>query len=183
MEEITVKVFRINNTIELPKYAHDGDMGMDIKAIGYEYNAKLDLYIYHTGLIFEVPKGYGMFVFPRSSNTKTECYMPNSVGVLDSCYRGELTIRYKLRDGKATCWSVELLQDMITNKGNNISTIVDKYTSQSFTGIDKAPYKVGERIAQIVILPYPHVNFSPVEDIDELTITDRGAGGYGSTGK
>ena len=38
----------------------------------------------------------------------------------------------------------------------------------------------GDRIAQGIIIPYPHVEF---EEVDELSETDRGAGGFGSTGK
>lgn len=39
---------------------------------------------------------------------------------------------------------------------------------------------VGDRIAQGIVIPYPHVEF---EEVDELSETDRGAGGFGSTGK
>lgn len=38
----------------------------------------------------------------------------------------------------------------------------------------------GERIAQLVVMPYLSVEFDEVEELDE---TERGAGGFGSTGK
>ena len=41
-------------------------------------------------------------------------------------------------------------------------------------------YNVGDRIAQIVILPYPKVSFV---EVDELSETERGNGGFGSTDK
>ena len=41
-------------------------------------------------------------------------------------------------------------------------------------------YKVGDRVAQLIIMPYPKVQLNLVE---ELSNTDRGEGGYGSTGK
>lgn len=41
-------------------------------------------------------------------------------------------------------------------------------------------YEVGERIAQLIILPYPQIEF---EEVKELTKTERGTGGYGSSGK
>lgn len=44
----------------------------------------------------------------------------------------------------------------------------------------RAPYQVGERIGQIMILPYPYICFDVV---DELSDSERGAGGFGSTGK
>jgi dUTP pyrophosphatase len=41
-------------------------------------------------------------------------------------------------------------------------------------------YKVGDRIAQIMIIPYPPIEF---DEVDELSDTERGEGGFGSTGK
>lgn len=89
MTPLKVKVKRLNNEAVIPKYAHVGeDVGMDITATSWEYDAEYDRIIYHTGLAFELPKGYGMFIFPRSSNCKTDSYLPNSVGILDVGYRG-----------------------------------------------------------------------------------------------
>ena len=45
------------------------------------------------------------------------------------------------------------------------------------------PYKVGDRIAQIMIVPYPKVIFEEVNSKDDLGETERGDGGHGSTGK
>ena len=41
-------------------------------------------------------------------------------------------------------------------------------------------YKIGDRFAQMIILPYPQIEF---EEVEELSKTERGIGGYGSTGK
>jgi dUTP pyrophosphatase len=43
-----------------------------------------------------------------------------------------------------------------------------------------APYKVGERIAQMVVVPYPKVKLT---ETNQLSVTERGEGGFGSTGK
>jgi len=43
-----------------------------------------------------------------------------------------------------------------------------------------APYEVNDRIAQLIILPYPNIEFNVVFDLSE---TERGEGGHGSTGK
>jgi len=40
-------------------------------------------------------------------------------------------------------------------------------------------YEVGDRIGQLIIMPYPQVEF---EEVDDLSSTERGSGGYGSTG-
>ena len=40
-------------------------------------------------------------------------------------------------------------------------------------------YNIGDRIGQLIIMPYPKVEF---EEVDDLSETERGEGGYGSTG-
>lgn len=42
------------------------------------------------------------------------------------------------------------------------------------------PYVIGERFAQLVIMPYPEIEF---EETEELAASDRGEGGYGSSGR
>lgn len=93
-----VKIKKLNPNAVIPEYKTVGSAGMDIVPVDLEYNESKDLWIYHTGLAFKLPTGYAMFIFPRSSNTKTDGYLPNSVGILDSDYVGELLICYKNRD-------------------------------------------------------------------------------------
>lgn len=45
---------------------------------------------------------------------------------------------------------------------------------------DSYKYDVGERVGQLIIMPYPKIEF---EEVEELTDTERGASGYGSSGK
>ena len=53
-------------------------------------------------------------------------------------------------------------------------------TFKKTQGLDSLKYKVGERGAQIIILPYPQVFMT---EVPELSESDRGEGGFGSTGK
>ena len=148
VEKICIKIKKLVPEALIPAYAHYGDAGMDVTATSVEYDSKNDCFMYHTGLAFELPVGYVMLIFPRSSNRKTNYYLCNHVGVLDSTYRGELMLAFKCRD-----------------KEHYDRTI--------------PPYKVGDRIGQIMILPYPTVYYDVVEELSE---TDRGEGGFGSTG-
>ena len=140
-----VKIKKLVETAIVPTYAKPGDAGMDLTATSCEFDAEHGNYVYGTGLAMEIPEGYVGLIFPRSSNRKTEAYLTNHVGVIDSGYRGEVMCSFKNRD----------------KDGNT------------------APYKVGDRVAQIIILPYPQISF--VES-DELSETERGTGGHGSTG-
>jgi len=53
-------------------------------------------------------------------------------------------------------------------------------TFKKTQGLDSIKYKVGERGAQIIILPYPTIYMT---EVPELSNTERGSGGFGSTGK
>lgn len=77
-----VNIKKLSDLAITPTYAHVTDAGMDLTAIGMEF--KDGNFIYHTDLAFEIPEGYVMLVFPRSSNRETQAFLTNSVGVIDS---------------------------------------------------------------------------------------------------
>jgi dUTP pyrophosphatase len=53
-------------------------------------------------------------------------------------------------------------------------------TFRKHRGVASTIYAVGDRVAQIMIIPHPPIEF---KEVDELTNTERGEGGFGSTGK
>ena len=181
----------------VPTYAHDGDVGMDLTAISVEYDAENDAYIYHTGLAFETDKHYGIFLFPRSSNRKTDCYLANHVGIADSAiYRGEIMLCYKNRLPLMERAEIARSRQFFSAVQSRPFTITDgnsiQYTwadavdtaSGEFNWIlsnpmNFAPYRVGDRVAQMVVLPYPNVKLIERKELSE---TERGEGGFGSTG-
>lgn len=194
MDELKVKIKKLVETAVIPTYAKHGDMGMDLTATSVEYDKEKDCFVYHTGLAFEVPEGYGMLMFPRSSNRKTNSYMTNHVGILDSGYRGELLICFKNRDSLGTLLNRYRTDTFMEAVANNSKQEIMAYAYKAITVSNSiinndvelnkfimkfAPYKVGDRIAQIVIIPYPKITF---EETDELSDSERGTEGHGSTG-
>ena len=149
--EVNIKKLHPNAVI--PTYAKDGDAGMDLTAVTKSYDRDGNI-VYGTGLAFEIPKGYVGLVFPRSSISNLDITMSNCVGVIDSGYRGEVTAKFK----PAMLFNREQRPIILNNR----------------------IYNVGERIAQLIIIPYPQITFV---EADELSETERGAGGYGSSGK
>jgi dUTP pyrophosphatase len=139
-----VRIKKLNENAVIPTYAKDGDAGMDLVATRIISNTTFDV-SYGTDLAMEIPNGFVGLVFPRSSIRKYELALSNSVGVIDSGYRGELQATFKKTNG-----------------------------------LDSLAYKVGDRIAQIMIIPYPPIEFDEVNDLSD---TERGDGGFGSTGK
>lgn len=187
MSNIKIKVKKLREDAIIPKYAHDGDVGMDLTAIDVEYDVEHDMYIYHTGLAFESDFNFGQFLFPRSSNRKTDAYLCNSVGIADSAiYRGEILFCYKNRDSAKTCSKLSAFKTALENSDNfdtfktNYKELI-KINEENIKeyALELAPYKVGERIGQMVILDYPTVEF---EIVDELSNSSRGTDGFGSTG-
>lgn len=104
-----VKIKKLNVNAKTPKYATDGAAGLDIYSVNvkyvYEDDAKdqytqyslsnLKYIEYGTGLSIEIPPGHVGLIYPRSSITNKDLMLGNSVGVIDSDYRGEITFRFK----------------------------------------------------------------------------------------
>ena len=76
----------------VPRYETSGAACFDI-AITETYTLNPgELHNFSTGLHVETPKGYCILVFARSSLGQKKCIIPNSVGVIDSDYRGEIFV-------------------------------------------------------------------------------------------
>lgn len=140
-----VKIKKLHPDAVIPSYAKPGDAGMDLTAVSME--PIFGQVTYGTGISIEIPVGYVGLLFPRSSICNTYLTLSNSVGVIDSAYRGEIKAVFNL--------------------------------DEHGEGRDYTCYSVGDRIAQLVIIPYPRISF---EEVDELTDTERGTSGYGSSG-
>lgn len=193
---MNIKVKILDNNAKLPIYSTPGSACMDVICTSIEYRKDIDTYIFHTGLAFEIPENHAMLIFPRSSNRKTDYYMPNSVGILDSDYRGELMIVFKERNGyfveNASRVFNELLQtindNIVVNLEDEMIDYYHKMDTHNFNSkiitednnIKPTPYQIGDKIAQIMIIPYPKVKF---EVVNKLSASERGEGGFGSTGR
>ena len=154
---------------------HKTDLGFDLYAISKK---ETDKYIeYGTGLAFEIPEGFGGFVFPRSSVTKEDLILKNSVGVIDPDYRGEIKFRYsKLIHNLFNFTSYSLYDPKI----NNFVDIPALETKRMINENEISLYDIGDRVGQIIILELPKVYLLESEDLSD---TNRGSNGYGSTGK
>jgi|WetSurMetagenome_2_1015567.scaffolds.fasta_scaffold404843_1 dUTP pyrophosphatase len=82
-----------------PIKAHDSDAGFDLTVSRITTEIGDDgqlIVVFHTDLSIELPNNYVGLVYPRSSICRKSVYFTNSVGVIDSGYRGELMIRAKI---------------------------------------------------------------------------------------
>jgi len=137
-----VRFKKCADNAKTPKYASEDDACLDLFASSLLIDDFGNL-TYDTGIAFEIPKDHVGLVFPRSSVFKKTLILKNSVGVIDSGYRGTIQVKFSsLRE----------------------SNVI---------------YDVGDRVAQIMIIPRPSVE---LEEVDELSDSTRGTGGFGSTG-
>lgn len=146
MNKVIVKVIK-DEGVTLPKYETLGAAGMDVRANIKEpiTLGSLDRVLIPLGLKLEIPEGYEVQVRPRSGLAlKHGIGMANSIGTIDSDYRGE------------------------------IGAII--------VNLSKEPYTIQpqERIGQIVLNKVSQIEWEVVEKLSE---SERGSGGFGSTGK
>lgn len=157
--KLHVRFKKLNENAVTPTYATDGDAGLDLVATDdgldtFPADDPANAYYYReygTGIAVEIPTGYVGLIFPRSSISKSCLHLANAVGVIDSGYRGEIRFRFK----------------------------IDGFTNVLKGAVGGAAYKSGQKIGQLIIMPYPSVELT---ESDELSETPRGAQGFGSTG-
>ena len=144
---MNVKIKKLHPLAMRPTYGSPGAACFDLYAVLDEAVTLCPgkSAVFSTGLAFEIPEGWCMKVYSRSGHGfKFDVSLSNSVGVIDSDYRGE--VKVKLRNDS------------------------------------DAPFVVttGDRVAQAEIVPAWQHDFAFADD---LTETERGLGGFGSTGR
>jgi dUTP pyrophosphatase len=170
-----VRIKKLHENAVIPSYSKKGDAGMDLTAVEKYYDVH-GCVVYRTGIAIEIPEGYVGMVFPRSSICKQDLTLINSVGIIDSGYRGEIIMKFK-----PALMFVSDEEGLISDE-NDTFMCADgvEIPWDDRIPISALDYEVGDRIAQLIIMPYPHIEF---EEVEELTETERGDGGYGSTGR
>ena len=186
IDDVSVKVWREDKSVPLPIYGKEGDACCDVYAKSIEYDADKDRFIIHTGLHFALPDEYEMELRPRSSNTKTDFYMPNSPGTLDWGYRGELLVIFKNRSNIHLCRCVEDSL-MAINQLKHVTNRIEEITNDCMKELEQVmngfPYKEGDRVCQLLVRRREKITWDEVETLEELGTTKRGTEGFGSTGK
>ena len=158
-----------------PFYAYESSAGLDLTATSRTMDEYGNI-VYGTGIQIEIPKGYVGLLYTRSSNHKKKLDFTCCVGVIDSDYRGEITMKYRPSTTFIYFSSIwKRLSSLFFGapKGDcNLKT--------AFCIKDDDIYEVGDRIGQLIIMSYPKIELVPVR---ELSQSARGENGYGSSGK
>ena len=202
LEEIEISGVKVKVGVDcvepkLPEYGKEGDACMDVYPIACEYDAKRDRYVYHTGLAFaiggtkDIPNE--MELRPRSNLTKSDFYVPNSPMTLDFGYRGELLVIFKNRTSKDLVDSIGYLAQAIDKLSMRIgangeikqyTNIARKKLMDINSSINTPPYKCDgvDRCCQLLVRGAARITWKEVKTVEELGASERGTGGFGSTG-
>lgn len=147
-----VKVKMIHENSVMPTYAKDGDAGLDLTATKVYFD-DYGNFVAETGICVELPKGYAGKLHSRSSISKYDLILANGTGLIDQGYRGQLIFKFK------PC------------------AFFDDFGKANFIR-QSVLYKVGDKVGQLVI---EKVEKADLVLVDELSSSDRGIGGFGST--
>jgi len=148
---------KIHPDAKLPTYAHEGDAGMDVYAVENAILYPGKACKIPTGLIAEIPMGYEIQVRPRSGLAlNRNITVLNAPGTVDAGYRNEI--------GIILMYSPDV--DSFRIEDGKITA-------------DCEHIRKGDRIAQFVVAPV--TKCEPIE-VTEVSDTERGMGGFGSTG-
>lgn len=157
-----IKFKKLHEDAVAPRQSREGDAAWDLVAVTKTTERKF--IEYGTGIVVAIPEDHVGLLFPRSSVSNYDFSLANCVGVIDHNYRGEIKLRFK-----------------------TIFPLLDKEVMKKEVGYEEfiagdylRTYEPGDKVGQLIILPRPFLEFEEVGELDE---TNRGAGGFGSSGK
>lgn len=189
MRNVPVKIKRLHPDAVIPQYATAGAAGFDLVAVEDVIIAPGETVKVRTGLAFEIPEGYVMYVCMRSGIAlRTKLRQSNGIGVIDSDYRGEVAMVFD-NTTERTIYH-ELSEP---NEWGEVGVITREAHDRKLLFVDgseelrldeaypRGTYLIrkGDRVCQGIIAKVPRAAFVEVAELGE---TERGSGGFGSTG-
>lgn len=169
---IPVKI-KLTENGKMPTYATDQSAGFDLYASETIVIEPGETKLIPLGVMFEIPLGYEIQIRPRSGiSLKTKLRQSNGVGTIDADYRGEVSMMFDNIFHVDEEEREDLFYETLNIEGDLVDVSVG---SPAFSYI----IQKGDRICQGILAKAPQAQFIQV---DELSDTDRGSGGFGHTG-
>jgi dUTP pyrophosphatase len=107
---------RLDADLPMPRYAHEGDAGLDLYAAADVTLAPFERALVPTGIAVAIPDGHAGFVQPRSGLAiRSGLSFVNTPGLIDSRFRGEI---------KVIAVNLDALTPIVINRGDRIAQLV-----------------------------------------------------------
>lgn len=172
---IQVGFKRLNENATLPTKAHATDSGFDLYAAEDTIVQPGETVVIKTGIALQLPEGYEATVRPRSGVTSRTKLRVN-IGTIDQSYRGEIGVIVDNISRDSEYSGENYLAKLINGRRGRADVLNGGKTADRNTYL----IRKGDRIAQLVVQPLPSVEAYEISG--ELGETERGTGGFGSTG-
>ena len=162
----TIQFKRVNHDAHMPQKAHPSDAAYDLCSMEDVTLRPGEWQMVGSGIACAIPEGWCGAVYPRSSMGCKGLVLKNTVGIIDSHYRGEIKLPL-LNNNPTHVWQKGRTEysGTITWLEENVDDIIHIHK--------------GDRVAQMRIEQVPDTNLVEVDELDE---TERGDGGFGSSG-
>lgn len=148
---LKVKIKRLNPDAVIPQYAKPGDAGMDLVATSHEFEQ-------------------------NAAGRRLQVYGTGLAFEIPEGYVGLIFPRSSIAKTELSLTNCVGVIDSGYRGEVKFKFAIDGGSRATNEGT----YKIGDRIGQIIIMPFPQVNF---EEVTELSDSERGAGSFGSSGK
>lgn len=157
---VPIKIKRLEGCFDIPKYQTNGAAAMDLYASEQCVVHRGLVTMVPTGIAIALPEGFEAQIRARSGMGAKGIIVTNAPGTIDSDYRGEIKVLLSSL--------VEHYYDPYEDKPVTTGRLEEGFL-----------IKRGDRIAQMLIAPVYRGVFT---EVDALDTTQRGEGGFGSTG-
>lgn len=147
---LNVKIKRLNPNAIIPQYAKPGDAGMDLVATSQEFEK-------------------------NAAGRRLQVYGTGLAFEIPEGYVGLIFPRSSIAKTELSLTNCVGVIDSGYRGEVKFKFAIDGESRATNEGT----YKIGDRIGQIIIMPFPQVNF---EEVTELSDSERGTGGFGSSG-
>jgi dUTP pyrophosphatase len=160
LDVVTVRIKKLDNFFALPEYKTPGAAAMDLYSAEDIFAPITAITVVSTGIALEIPEGYEAQIRARSGLAVNGVMVANSPGTIDEDFRGEIKV-------------------ILANFGYN--TTENAVVPGGPVTLNPSGWQIkkGDRIAQMVFSPVTKAMLKIVEELNE---TERGSGGFGSTG-
>lgn len=162
-EQIPELLIKLAEGAAMPSKANDTDTGYDLTATGISYNEEHGFLQYNTGVFMQIPEGYEVKIYPRSSISKYDLLLCNGVAVIDETYHNEILLRFK------TTVDYEFGR---LDKNDDLCCSREGIPVPFYPNI----YRIGDKIAQFEMKKKDEYSVVQVDDIEDSI-----RGGFGSS--